>query len=320
MVTQKSVASILQGLSPEERADIYISIFFANTDPTLHPSYHVPWVRQVVDEVYSVPQEDKDFSRLQQLELDADFQAKGIADYVRGLRHCYDKQTPFILMFEGDILAGDGWLVKTRQALTKCSKDLHEWIYLRLFNQERSIGWASTKIGDHEEFKICLGIGLAIFSLARAFRLWTRSTPALTSNASLAVICILIVPSFVILFFQAGKASMLPPKPGVFAQNFGCCSQALLFPREQVLGLAEYLAASGRGQVDLLVNDYARQKPLLRYSLYPVQVQHIGIQSARNTTEDEARSIWSMAFEDKNPVKLDIEHRQLVESIYHRSG
>jgi hypothetical protein len=84
--------------------------------------------------------------------------------------------------------------------------------------------------------------------------------------------------------------------------------------------LAEYLTTKGHGQVDLLINDYARERQLLRFSLYPVQIQHIGIQSARNTTEDEARSIWSMAFEDKNPVTLDIEHRQLVKSIYHGSG
>lgn len=280
----------------------------------------MPWIRQVVDEVYSVPQDDKDFFRLQQLEQEANFKTKGIADYVRGLQHCYDKRTPFVLMFEGDILAADGWLVKTREALTNSPKGLHDWIYLRLFNQERSIGWASAKIGDNNEFRICLGVGLAVFSLARALCLWTRSTPAFTDKASLALICILIIPSFVILFFQAGKANMLPPKPGVFAQNFGCCSQALLFPREQVPGLAEYLTTKGHGQVDLLINDYARERQLLRFSLYPVQIQHIGIQSARNTTEDEARSIWSMAFEDKNPVTLDIEHRQLVKSIYHGSG
>ena len=262
-------------------------------------------------------------SRVQDLEQAGNYSAKGVLDYTYGLRHCYDKGTPYILMFEGDVIIADGWFVKTMQALDdaqqKLKKSAQQWLYLRLFNQERSTGWGSRRIGGNNEHWITLAIVAVILCVATLSRGRGSSSTLSVDSWTLLLICILIVPSFVILFFQAGKASLLPPRPGVFEQGYGCCSQALLFPREQVPLLIDYLQDRDHGQVDLMINRHARNQDLSRLSLYPVQVQHVGIESVRGTKKDEAQAVWSMAFEDKNPAELRREHDGLVNLIY-RSG
>ena len=55
---------------------------------------------------------------------------------------------------------------------------------------------------------------------------------------------------------------------------------------------------------DLFLDDLAIEAGLKRYALYPVQAQHIGLDSARMTLEKEAQAIWSMAYEDLNPLAL----------------
>lgn len=164
------------------------------------------------------------------------------------------------------------------------------WLYMRLFNQERSTGWASSTVGGNHEHFISLGVGLAICTILVGFRRRSRLVRAHVDNWALAVICLLAVPSFVILFFQSGKASLLPPSAGVREEPFGCCSQGLVFAREQVPGLIEYLLAGAAdrpeqptqlrqnevGKYDMMTRDYCRQTGLSRWALYPVQIQHIG--------------------------------------------
>ena len=48
---EDAVGSALAGLSAEEREDMHLSVFFANADPTTHPTFHQPWLRELVDSV-----------------------------------------------------------------------------------------------------------------------------------------------------------------------------------------------------------------------------------------------------------------------------
>ena len=95
-------------------------------------------------------------------------------------------------------------------------------------------------------------------------------------NWVVLVVCCIAVPSFVILFFQAGKASLLPPKDGVRKEGFGCCSQGLVFVREQVPDLVHYLREKRVGQYDLMTMEFARDNDFALFALYPMQIQHIG--------------------------------------------
>lgn len=218
---------------------------------------------------------------LERLEEEQDFSTKGVYDYLYALENCYDTQSSWIIIFEDDIILADGWFVKTLQAVADIQQlfatSNRHWLFLRLFNQERSTGWASSTPGQNHEMIISLLIIAPTFSALSFLRRKSAYLKRHLDNASLAIICLLAIPTFVILFFQAGKASMLPPTPGVRKEAFGCCSQALVFPRDQIPRVRDYLSQRRSGQIDLMLDELAVRDSLDRYALYPVQVQHIGM-------------------------------------------
>jgi hypothetical protein len=147
---------------------------------------------------------------------------------------------------------------------------------MRLFNEERSIGWASRDLfGNNVPFLI-IGISggtLLILSLVRRYSTFGQK---LITNTFLIVVCGVTMPSFIILFFQAGKSSVLPHFSGVKQQQWGCCTQGIIMPREQVLPIAEELVRRASTPPDIIIEDYARDHGLLRFALDPVQIQHLG--------------------------------------------
>lgn len=196
-------------------------------------------------------------------------------DYIYALEACAQTGTPYIGILEDDVLLADGWLVRALLGLRDISRLHKPWLYMRMFNQERSTGWSSRRIGSHNEHWIVLAVwagGSGPVVLAR--RRW-RAARTLLDPAALLVLAGVAVPALVVLFFQCGKASVWPPSRGVADEPFGCCSQVMVFPREQVASLVRFLGTR-RGQVDLLLNEWAEEASLARYALYPVMAQHMG--------------------------------------------
>ncbi|KAF4121895.1 integral membrane protein [Geosmithia morbida] len=325
---ETTVASILHGLSEVERENLYINVLIAETDPARHPVWHRDWIRNAVDSMHSYDNvTSQEIDWLTGMIDSKDYQAKGVFDYVYGLQSCYEaSDAPYIAMFEDDILMADGWLVRTLLNLQKLpppapsaprgtgsDHPTSSWLFMRLFNQERSTGWEKRYIGGNNEHLIGLGLGIAILSAWQMARSQSRSVRAQIDPITVGIFAFIFVPSMVVLFFQCGKASLLPPSPGVAAEPFGCCSQALVFPREQIPSLARYLSSWGRGQIDLLLRHRALSSKLDTYSMYPVMAQHLGLDSARMTDEAEAQAIWSMAFEDLDPQMLALTHGAMVD-------
>ena len=270
---------MLHGLSPQERADLYISVLIAETDPTRHPIWHEGWLRRAVDNVHNYNISAQERAYLQELEEAGRYSEKGVFDYVYALQECYDTGSPYIGMFEDDIILAHGWFIKTMQGLRGLSeryKGHQTWLFMRLFNQERSTGWASHDIGGNNEHWIILGVDIAISILVLLARKRNRAAHQYFDLGTLFVTATILIPGLVILFYQSGKASLLPPSPGVHEEPFGCCSQAMIFPREQVPLVVRSLREKREGQVDLMLNDIASNHRLDRYALYPVQAQHIG--------------------------------------------
>lgn len=312
---ETTIGSMLHGLTQGEKADLHVAVLIAQTEPQTHPAWQSTWLRHAVDELftYNISAEDK--AHLAQLEQTGAYAEKGIFDYTYAMQRCYDSGTPFVGMFEDDILMADGWLVRTLLGLRQIPA-VDDWLFMRLFNQERSTGWENTYIGGNKEHWIILGVGLVISTIAAVVRRrwwWARKNVDIESTC---VLVLLLIPALVILFFQSGKASMLPPSPGVFDEPYGCCSQAMIFPRAQMPKVIDYLRSKRAGQVDLFLDDLAIETGLKRYAMYPVQAQHIGLDSARMTLEKEAQAIWSMAFEDLNPRTLKREHGQMIKDYY----
>ncbi|CEI66030.1 hypothetical protein FVEN_g4559 [Fusarium venenatum] len=311
-----TIGSILHGLSEQERQDIDISVLIAETDPTRHPNWHELWLKRAVDQVYTYNNDTTSIEYLSELEKTQNYREKGVFDYTLALERCYDTGASYVAVFEDDILLARGWFMRTLQGLADIASIDSEqhWLFMRLFNQERSIGWASHEIGGNNEFWIIFGIGLGILAPAVFARRRWRATQKYLDREILFVVVFILAPGIVILVYQSGKASLFPPSPGVFNEPFGCCSQAMIFPRRQVPLMISELQKRQRGQVDLILDDIAIGNKLDRYALYPVQAQHIGIDSARKTTKDEAQAIWSMAFEDLDSKSLKTEHERMVKT------
>ena len=273
----------------------------------MHPTWQYAWLRNLLDDVYTYNVTEEEFEQIRDWEARKAFGPKGVYDYTYALEHCLNQGAEWVVIFEGDIILAHGWLVKMLDGLRQIREALHkqtgEWLFMRLFNQERSTGWWSTEIGGHNEFWISLGIGSVVAAALLAIRPRSQFVSRHVDNWALTVICCIAVPTFVVLFFQAGKASMLPPSPGVRQESFGCCSQAMVFPREQVAPTVQYLWARKQGQVDLMLNDHSRATGLARIALYPVQVQHIGNEPpSRRTTVTDCFQV--LALREVQPLRM----------------
>jgi len=278
-------------------------------------------MHEAVDDIHTYNASETEISRLARLKETGAYAEKGVYDYMHSLRRCYDTGAPYIGMFEDDILLADGWMVQTLQHLSQIppvDDEEHPWLFMRLFNQERSTGWASHAIGGNNEAWIILGIALGLVVPAFLARRKWHFTRTYLDLETILIIALVLNPALVVLFFQSGKASLLPPFPGVFAEPFGCCSQAMIFPRTRVPLLLNFLEQARQGQIDLLLDQLAKEKGMTRWASYPVQAQHIGLESSRMTEGDEAQAIWSMAFEALDPETLSREHAQMVEEYYGR--
>lgn len=95
--------------------------------------------------------------------------------------------------------------------------------------------------------------------------------------------------------------------------KYGCCTQALVFPRSQIPGLVVYLKQEGSGQTDIMIEEYADAKEKERLALGPQLVQHVGLESSRDNTFINSQSTWAFRFEEYDPAKLRKEHDMLVE-------
>ena len=294
-----AIGSILHGLTPTERASLHLSVLFGDADPTWHPAYTQPWFLSLIDDPFTYASgnlQPKEQEHLRNLQFAGFFEEKGILDYTIAIHRCLQTtNAPYIAIFEDDTIAVQGWLSRVMHGLGEAKKlmqtqedkarekgesvngqDKSSWIYLRLFNQERSTGWASTEVGGNHEFLISFLVALGIVVVAVPLRTKVRLLRHHVTNATLVIVCLVAVPSFVILFFQMGKNSLLPPGPGVREEDFGCCSQGLVFNRAHLEGLVNFLRERRAGRCDLMTGDYAGRNGLKRLSMYPMVMQHIG--------------------------------------------
>lgn len=270
-----TIGSILHGLSKEERNDLHISILIAETDPRQHPGWNHQWLNHAADDIFTYDVNDTQTKHLSDLEQSGKYQEKGVFDYTYALERCYATGALYIGMFEDDIILAEGWFMRILQGLSEIS-DSGNWLFMRLFNQERSTGWSSREVGGNNEFLIILGIDVGIAASVWLVRRHWRSSRKYLDMETLAVTAFILVPGLIVLLYQSGKASLFPPPPGVFKEPFGCCSQAMVFPRAQVPLVVDSLKERKEGQIDLMLDEIASSNGLDRYALYPVLAQHIG--------------------------------------------
>jgi hypothetical protein len=261
-------------------------VYFANTIASTHPLWN-SWLLNLTDGVTSAKERTtpNQFEYLQSLEEDHQPNLKVPIDFSIALQYMYDtSSSPYIGFFEGDIIFANSWFARTLLGLGQIvhkmrGKKSHRWLDVRLFNEEGSIGYASMHpLGNNVPIIIFVISTAALFCL-RALR--TRSTFGKIhfTSSFMMVVCFITIPSFVILFFRAGKSSLLPPTPGVTKQNWACCSQGTVLPRAEVPGLIMELARREGEPPDMVLIEYAREQGMQRWALNPVMVQHLGMVS-----------------------------------------
>lgn len=309
-----TLGSLLVDLTPAEREEIYLTVLFGHQVGTEHPLFKEPWVHNVTDKILTYAElKYRPPNLVGAANKEHRIAKKTLKDYGFLLRTCLNEtEAPWIAVVEDDVLAQEGWYRRTMRSLyrlqhmqkTTGSKD---WLYLRLFYTEKFMGW------NEEDWPRYLSWSLILMSLPALCGFYARrrlpSARNTLSPGFLAIISLLCVPMAIALFFLSGRMSMQPLRPGIRKMNeFACCSQALVFPREMVPGLIERLDKMliAPDPVDSVIEEWADEKGLDRWALVPSAMQHIGKKTFKKDGDSHprdqfevagARGLWSFGFE-----------------------
>jgi hypothetical protein len=253
---------------------------------------------------------------------------KTALDFSLALEQCLlSSNASHIALFEGDIVAAEGWFARMQLALkeayTISTRRKQEWLDLRLFNDAKELGWAAHKIG-HSKIPvlvvtlplIIVALSVTAFFLLERLRKTEKGSKIISLQAT-QTICLVSIPIFVIFYIRTGYLSTQPRPVGVSVQRWGCCTQGIIFPRHQVPELIAQLRKRATGSpADITVWDYAGENDLLRLVLDPPMVQHVGFSSILAPNRTMKRAIWNMAFEDLDAVDLRRKHLEMVTELY----
>ncbi|RDH35020.1 integral membrane protein [Aspergillus welwitschiae] len=300
---QGAVGSVLEGLTAAEREELYLIILIAHSNPAEHPAYVEPWLQTLADKVlvYDPDLVDIEYIRtLETPEAKRFAREKGLLDYTYLLKTCGSLNTSYTVMLEDDAIALDGWYHRTKHALDVAERKseaegVEQWLYLRLFYTEIFLGWNS------EEWPIYLFFSLLAVSVVTAITAVIRylcpATARYLSNETIALLSFGVTPLLIVLFFAAGRNTMLPIHEGVHAMpKFGCCSQGFVFPQDRIDDLVSWYETQKVGYVDMLTEKYANQN--------------------KEELEDKlAERIWNFRFEENDPGELRLEHRLQDEGV-----
>ncbi|KAJ6191129.1 hypothetical protein N7519_001150 [Penicillium mononematosum] len=324
-----AVGTVLEGLSEEERADIHLILFIAHTDPSQHPAYSEPWLHKLPDQVLLYDPAEVDIDHIRSLETDTakvSGREKALFDYTYLLKACEAVNTPYTVMLEDDVFALDGWYHRTLKALASAEKQTKEigasnWLYLRLFYTEELLGWNSEEWPTYLFYSILTVLLVACTCLGVR-----RYEPRLASHLSNETILLLsgvCAPLLIGLFFATGRATMMPIPDGVHQMpQFGCCSQAFVFPRSRIPDLTELYERKRLGYVDMLTEEFANENGEIRWAVTPVVMQHAGRRSSKGMNNDpytplkhknkaeltEVEKLWNFRFETQDAETLREEH------------
>ncbi|KJK62528.1 hypothetical protein P875_00095284 [Aspergillus parasiticus SU-1] len=174
----------------------FLTILFADTDPSRHPSWGQKWTDRLADKMGSYDVSEEEFSHLQELEKARSFREKGIFDYIYSLRTCTTTNASYLAILEEDIIIADGWMVKTLKALSDISlrSTQNPWIYLRLFYTETSVSWSSSDFAYRNMTSIFLIVQLVVLAGLLLRRL--ASGHPYLDYSTIGVICFISVPGF----------------------------------------------------------------------------------------------------------------------------
>ncbi|XP_014554133.1 hypothetical protein COCVIDRAFT_105843 [Bipolaris victoriae FI3] len=326
-----AIGSLLEGLTVDERSEIYLMVFIPHSDPKAHPAYGETWLPRLTDRVLTYEGLNaKELAHVRKMEAQGGtFKEKGLYDYSYLVSKCAELNTPYIAVLEDDVLAMDGWYHRTMNALLDAEDQSTQrfgkkFLYLRLFYTEAFLGWNSEEWKTYLFYSLCFSsMPAAVVSFLRVTKFLPKPPLLLKTHLRpsegrsgyslrrLVVTLYALMAVFILLFFALGRMTVLPLPTGVHEmQRFGCCSQAFVFPRQKALDLVSYFAEVKTGYMDVLTERYADARGELRYAITPSLFQHVGKTSSKMSSHGPIikGKTWSFAFERYNADKLRQEH------------
>ncbi|KAK5308513.1 hypothetical protein LTR99_001489 [Exophiala xenobiotica] len=300
---RNTVGSFFAGLSEEERDSIFFDLFVAHSDPAKHRIFAEHWLDVLPDRILQYPKDTAEFDQVRAWEEGGWYRNKSIYDYRYLLRDCYDTGAPYVAMVEDDTLAVQGWFGRLLDALATVKVKMNgypsdqRWLYLRLFYTDELLGWNSEQWTTYLFWSFVVWISLLTMMLATRRRFPTQLE--FLTNEMIAAIAFVCIPAMVLLFFLAGKQTMMPLPSGVLEMNkYGCCSQGFVFPRDMVPDVLDKLRIETKGLVDMQIEKIADVGGYVRWAVVPPILQHTGGTSSKgHGFDDNARRTWSFRFE-----------------------
>lgn len=328
-----TVASLLEGLSREERDRIFLTVFIAETNASTHPAYHEQWLENVADKILLYDLSPEKLEHFKNLEEDHTLVSeKMLFDYMYLMKDCfYNTEAPYIALFEDDLLAMDGWFHRTTQGIEDVEDrtvaneggDEGDWLYMRLFHTEEFLGWNSEDLASHIFWSLILIAAVA--GILITIRTTFPKTQAHVTRGWILAACCIYTPLLIVLFFATGRVTTNPLPTGVNKMNnYGCCAQGLVFPRHKAEDLIKWYDMAPRiGLRDSLIELYADRNHEERWALTPSVIQHIGrttskVENGGRWAKKEipiTQKLWSFPFELFDRDALRREHEKVIGGV-----
>lgn len=304
----RAVASLVQGLSLEQRQSIHIVILLGDDDPTSHPVFGKRWLDRLADQVLLYGNSSK---------VDAPKRYRIVAsdhshelprndrvhrDYATLITACQEQQTDYFALVEDDIIAAHNWLGRLSTALDKLERteDAKNWLYLRLFYSETYMGWNAEEWPTYLANSVSVYcIVLALYLLVVAIDTRRRSQTFHPRSIIWALPHLTLwTASFILLYFLAGRLAVNPYPTGVHEMpNYGCCAQGLVIPQQHLDALGAALnTASDAIAGDSLIESFADSHHLKKYAITPSVLQHIG-RLGSSDVGGTRKVTWNFSFE-----------------------
>jgi hypothetical protein len=317
-----TVGSLLDTLTPPQRAQLDIVVLLADPLPGSHAAYGQPWLRSLADEVVVYESAEPDakphtepWYRVIPHDVRGAGRGEGRVENMR-LDHsvlverCRARGAKYFALVEDDVVASRDWFDKMQRGVNYVEDQGRDWIYLRLFYSEFFMGWNNEEVLDYLEvvFLVYVVVLLGFVELRRRHKLGGGGAKGSSSALSgsgftyLAALALgLWTPALIALYFLAGRVTMhrLSPFPlsGVREMpRYGCCAQGLVFPRRHLSGLQSLLRDPPYDFAgDQILEGWAGDRGLSKWALDPSVLQHIGM--TESSDGPRLAEVWNFSFE-----------------------
>ncbi|KAK0724846.1 hypothetical protein B0H67DRAFT_117170 [Lasiosphaeris hirsuta] len=258
----RTLASLVHGLTPDDRESMHIVVLLATKSPTEHFAFSKPWLPQIADEILVYhPNASAGLDPLESPYHAVEFEVnhgtpprskssieRSRLDHSVLLEACRATQASYAAVIEPDFVATRDWHARLTAALPYVDRAARsrgdDWVYIRAFDTPKPtwnlgvnewMGYTRTLLPLYAVL-VVIGVGLYRWGFHRKGAspkaLWQDSLPWLTLG--------LWIPVFARLYVMAGGAETMrhhfKPYPSGVKEMMreGCCGHGVVFQQRHL--------------------------------------------------------------------------------------